>query len=122
TDTVIAGAKLETGVINSEGNNVKASVVLCDVDVEGKYLDFGEARDDNDQIITSLIQNEEKYISVYVYFDGVTADNSTVAAIGELSASGKLNLQFASSADLKPMDYSDLKTPAETTAAPNTQG
>ena len=121
TDTVIVGAKLETGVINSEGNNVKASVVLCDVNVdEDGYLAFGTAKTDDNQVITSLTQNEEKHISVYVYFDGVTADNSAVAAIGELSASGKLNLQFASSADLKPMDYSDLKTPAETTAAPNT--
>lgn len=120
TNTILTGATLGTGVVNSDGNNVKAPIVLCDVSIDEKgYLAFADPDFTDDQVITSLAQNAETHISVYVYFDGVTADNSAVAAIDDFSARGKLNLQFASSADLKPMDYSDLKTPAETTAAPN---
>jgi hypothetical protein len=89
-------------------------------------LDFGDFA--SNQVITALEQNTVARISAYVYLDGETVTNADVAALTSTSANGKLNLQFASDAILKPMEYSaDFKevfttnssatpeTPAETT-------
>lgn len=156
------GELLVGGYLDTEnavtGTTVKASVKLQAISVTDKivtgkneetgediitdspfpYIVWGEKLEaGKKQIITALGQNEAEYISVYVYLDGTTIENADVAATSALSTSGKLNLQFASDAELKPMDYSDLKnqnsqnadqttastsaseTPAETTAAQN---
>ncbi|MCR4683815.1 MAG: hypothetical protein K5647_10840 [Clostridiales bacterium] len=59
-------------------------------------------------IITPLEQNVAKKISVIVYLDGDVVDN-TMVANAKTSMTGKLNLQFASDADLVPMDVASLK-------------
>lgn len=64
---------------------------------------------DATSVITALNQNEAKMISAYVYLDGTSVDNSMVAATSNQSLTGSLNLQFGSSAELNPMDYSPLK-------------
>lgn len=61
-----------------------------------------------DNVITSLDQNQEKHISVLVYLDGTNIENSHVAADVATSMTGSMNLQFASSATLVPMEYGDL--------------
>ncbi len=61
-------------------------------------------------VITALTQNAATSVSVLVYIDGTNLTNADVANAAT-SMTGKLNLQFSSDADLKPMDYSPLKEP-----------
>ena len=78
-------------------------------------------RESTDAVITPLGQNAAKAVSVLVYLDGNYVDNSNVAATGASSATGTMNLQFASSANLVPMKYTPLMNQSggtpETTAA-----
>ena len=67
------------------------------------------------QSITSLSQNTATVISAYVFLDGDATDNTKVGT-GTESMTGSINLQFASDAELKPMDYADLKGQTTTTA------
>lgn len=116
TGEILAGGYLDTANAVT-GSTVKAAVKLQSVDIitelggvplSSPIVSFatGEKYADDNQIITALGQNEATYISVYVYLDGNTIGNADVAALTELSTSGHLNLQFASDAELKPMDYS----------------
>lgn len=71
-----------------------------------------------DNAITALNQGEATAVSVLVYLDGNSVENSDVAATAATSMTGTMNLQFASSAALVPMDYTPLMPqgiPAETT-------
>ena len=54
--------------------------------------------------ITELQQNVAQEVSTLVYLDGDYVENGDVAISGN-SMTGQMNLQFASSADLIPMDY-----------------
>lgn len=67
-----------------------------------------------DNTIMGLNQNTQQNLTALVYLDGNKADNATVAN-GDASLTGHMNLQFASSAELKPMEYTDLHIPGETT-------
>lgn len=60
---------------------------------------------ESEQVITSLTQNEATAVSALVYLDGEKVTN---ADVGTVDINGTLNLQFASSAELKPMDYSNF--------------
>lgn len=64
--------------------------------------------------IMDLSQNAAVALSVLVYLDGNTVTNKDVAYSSDKSMTGKLNLQFASSATLTAMDYKELHqaTPA----------
>lgn len=68
----------------------------------------------SDAVITSLSPGVKQRVTVLVYLDGTTIENKDVAAIAKdaKSMSGTFNIQFASSADLVPMEYSDLHTAA----------
>lgn len=68
---------------------------------------------DKDELM-ELTQNTAARMSVLVYLDGDKVDNSMVAN-AEQSITGSLNLQFASSAQLKPMQNSALKNGTTTT-------
>ena len=61
-----------------------------------------------DAVITALNQNTATAVSVLVYLDGETITNKDVAATGTSSMTGTMNLQFASSANLVPMEYTPL--------------
>ena len=69
--------------------------------------------------IMKLDQNVAEQLSVLVYLDGNEVDNADVAADVAQSMAGSLNLQFSSSADLKPMEYTDLRNGAGNTDASN---
>lgn len=58
--------------------------------------------------IMPLTQNTAHALSILVYLDGDVVGNDDVAATAATSMTGKLNLQFASSATLVPMEYADL--------------
>lgn len=84
-----------------------------------------------DPTITALQQNIAIGISAMVYLDGDYVDNGDVAIRGD-SMTGTLNLQFSSSEDLEPMDYTftedtgadeeDLPMPAITAATIDANG
>ena len=63
----------------------------------------------NSATICNLQQNEILVLSAYVYLDGDAITNSMVGYNVISSMTGKLNLQFSTDADLKPMDYTPLK-------------
>ena len=58
--------------------------------------------------LTELTQNEGKMVSVMVYLDGNMVDN-TMVANAQTSMTGVLNLQFASSAELVPMENNQIR-------------
>lgn len=68
--------------------------------------------DEDKQVITSLTQNEATAVSALVYLDGEKVTN---ADVGTVDINGTLNLQFASSAELKPMDYNFVDSDGNTT-------
>lgn len=62
-------------------------------------------------VIKNLTQNLEHNIHVLVYLEGKDVTNADVAATVAQSMKGSMNLQFASSATLVPMEYADLHQP-----------
>lgn len=111
TGTILAYAKLDVdnAVFGADGWNAK--MYLCD--------DTGAISVDK-KVITSLEQNVEANVSVLVYLDGETLQNSDVAATTTQSITGKMNIQFASSAELKPAENGALhQTGANATAVPS---
>ena len=60
--------------------------------------------------IMELGQNTVQLLSVMVYLDGERMTNADVAADAAKSMVGTMNLQFSSSANLVPMEYSDLRS------------
>ncbi len=69
--------------------------------------------EDNKPVITAMTQNKAMAVSALVYLDGENLTNKDVSATVAKSLEGKMNLQFASSANLVPMEYSNLNTPNE---------
>lgn len=63
-----------------------------------------------DSVIAPLTQDVAKCVSVVVYLDGGTVNNSMVAADSSKSMSGTLNLQFSSDATLIPAEISALRS------------
>lgn len=61
-----------------------------------------------DNIIMALTQNTPTALSALVYLDGNNVGNDDVAATAASSMTGTMNLQFASSANLVPMEYAAL--------------
>lgn len=71
--------------------------------------------------LTSLPQNTVKKVSMLVYLDGNNIDNAAVNAVGS-SGSLDLNVQFASDANLVPMENSALKNKTVTAEGGEVQG
>lgn len=74
---------------------------------------------DAQQVITALNQNTAKAVSVLVYLDGENIENADVAATAATSMTGTMNLQFASSANLVPMNYAPLMNQGGTATNPD---
>lgn len=77
-----------------------------------------EATTTKDNTIMELTQNTATRLSVLVYLDGEKVTNKDVAFDSKASMKGSLNLQFASSANLVPMVYSDFKEGSTSDATP----
>ena len=108
--TILGYAKLDTA--NATGTAVDgltANLLMLD---ENKNLITDPAQ----AVITQLSPGVEHRVSVLVYLNGENISNADVAAVAEdaKSMSGTLNLQFASSANLVPMEYADLHQVTET--------
>lgn len=112
---ILGVAALDTEKATAEAEGVKAEIKLLKEDAYTLSKDGADARKlvvttkeyQDTQSITSLNQNDPKAISVYVYLDGDTVDNAMVANAAK-SMTGSMNLQFASSATLTPMNYTPL--------------
>lgn len=72
-------------------------------------ITIGDKLSGKNDFITALTQNIAKKISTVVYIDGSVVNNSMVAANARYSMSGKLNLQFSSSANLMPMQDTTIQ-------------
>ncbi len=109
--TVKAELKLVNYTIDySDGGSDNGKIhVMNNNDVDYK------TGDDKADLMT-LSQNQATKLTALVYLDGDVVDNSMVSATNAQSMTGKLNLQFSSSADLKPMEYTPLRS---TTAQQN---
>ena len=99
------------GDFTVEGGKTTGKLVLQTATLENGKLRFTPKTDDD---LMDLQQNTATKISVLVYLDGDTVDNSMVANAAE-SITGSLNLQFKSSAKLVPMENSTLKQGKTTT-------
>lgn len=88
----------------------KAALVEKSAVYEGKTVTMSLKIDSTaeDNKIVDLVQNTATRVSVLVYLDGENVTNADVAFDSATSMTGSLNLQFASSATLKPMVYSDF--------------
>ena len=104
---------------------VEAPLYLHTYTVDNGVLNFGDPM--AVQTLTGLDQNVITGVSAMVYLDGDYVDNTDVInSENGISNSGMLNLQFASSANLVPMEYTPLivagpntdTTVPETTTAP----
>ena len=103
-NTLLAIAKLNVSNYEEQETGVFAPLYLYDFEIDdGGVLSMGERRKD-DASILSLPQNSPAIVSVVVWLDGDSVDNSLVDATSHQSMSGILNLQFSSSADLLPTD------------------
>lgn len=80
---------------------VTMNLVMTDAEGEAKVGDGAN-------VIMALEQNKAQQLSLLVYLDGEEITNADVANAAQ-SMTGSLNLQFASSEKLVPMDYSPLK-------------
>lgn len=87
---------------SADGWTVKMLMKMCDASGNWK----------ENAAIMGLVQNTATAISTMVYLDGV---NLTNADIANEVLKGEMNLQFASSAALKPMEYGDLRKENSTT-------
>ena len=80
----------------------------------GLFVAGNVKTDENASYLCALTQNVPQAISAMVYLDGEKVTSADVLA--DAAVTGILNLQFASSAELKPMENSDLRNmtvPAE---------
>ncbi len=117
TGDLLGVAKLDMNEVTSadkevNGDTVKAitaSLYLYEYtqDATGK-LTFTNQIAADDAILCSLQANTAKAVSAMVYLDGDYVTNEHVAAEAS-SMTGELNLQFASTANLVPMENSALQ-------------
>lgn len=101
---VLANAKLEVSGQNETTEAGKAQLT-------GKvflYNAAGAKLEGTSAVLSPLTQNEGKMISALVYLDGNKVDN-TMVANAQTSMKGVLNLQFASSAELVPMENNQVR-------------
>ena len=81
-----------------------ATLALYEPEFDGEgNLSLGRKVTDN--VITALEADKAYYISAVVYLNGDAVDSTAFSAAQGLSMKGALNLQFASSVTLTPMDY-----------------
>lgn len=102
------------GDFTVEGGKTTGKLVLQTATLENGKLSFTPKAGTEADDLMDLQQNTATKISVLVYLDGDTVDNSMVANAAS-SITGSLNLQFKSSATLIPMENSTLKQGKTTT-------
>lgn len=103
TGYIYGYAALDMDAAEQIGVEIKAPLRLYDKDtglmIEGEDL----------QYLCHLEKNQEKNLTIYVYLEGAKVSQSFVSTTSEQTLSGKMNLQFSSSVDLKPAEFGDLR-------------
>ena len=100
-NNLLAVAKLATSEYSVDAGAISAPLYLYEFSLSTDGgIEMGERREDG-ATITSMPQNEAVVITAIVWIDGDYMDNS-LASITQSSMTGKLNLQFSSSAELHP--------------------
>ena len=107
---VLVHAKLDMSKKTINGTEVSAPIMLYKV-VNGEEEFLDGSTPNNAPVITALTQNTPTAVSVMVYLDGEHLTNADVSATVAQSMTGSMNLQFASSAKLVPMENGNLHTP-----------
>lgn len=98
---LLAVAKMNTSNFVEEEDGIMAPMYLYAYEISsGGMLQIGE-RITEDAVIADLMDGTAMTITVVVWLDGEYVDNS-LASIRGRSVQGSLNLQFASSVNLKP--------------------
>lgn len=102
------GTALAEGADTATANGLKAGLYLHNYTVgNGGIITLGEKKADK-SVLTALDQNLAKKVTAIVYLDGDIVDNTMVANAAS-SMTGSLNLQFSSSAALKPMENTGMR-------------
>lgn len=103
TDTraILGVAGMDTTPVTGQANVYALHMYSYDVSDEGIITLKDKAADDT---ITTLSKDTAKAISALVYVDGGNVDYAMD------SVSGSLNLQFATDAELQPMNYTNYAT------------
>lgn len=104
TGYIYGYAALDMTAAEVVGVTVKAPLRLYNKDT-GLMIEGDTA-----QYICHLGKNLEKNLTVYVYLDGAKVTQSLATATHEKTLSGLMNIQFCSSADLKPAFSDDSVT------------
>lgn len=106
-------------------NGLKAELYLNTYEVKdgvltlnGKKTTGAAADAAADNKLTALTQNVAKKVTAIVYLDGDIVDNTMVANTAS-SMTGSLNLQFSSSATLKPMENTGMRNAGSTAGDAN---
>lgn len=118
TGNAVAGTKYYKKT--PAGSYVTATAEEIADDSITKYVQTTVNTTGTSNVITPLVQNQATAVSVLVYLDGNNMGNDDVAADVAKSMTGTMNLQFASSATLKPMEYAALHTPGSSTGGTDT--
>ena len=110
TGRIYCMATVDSTNIRTTGGKVQAPLELHNVNIS----DMGVITPGNrvDRIL-QMVEDETYYISALVYVNGDTIQGSYVSAQNGTSMTGCLNIQFASSAELRPMDYQDFVVKTE---------
>lgn len=109
------------GDINVAGEDYTGKLYLQNYtfDTDGKLTTNGNktntegTEQDESKALMAMQQNTAQKMTVIVWLDGDSVDNGDVANAAQ-SITGKLNLQFSSSAELVPMKNTALKNLTET--------
>lgn len=120
--TLYGIATLENITANAAGTGMTGELTLKDVSdlnttTNTFKLNNRPGTDDENAKLMQLEQNVAKKMTVLVYLDGHDVDNGDVANAAS-SMTGTLNLQFSSSATLKPMDNTALRNMEKTAIQP----
>lgn len=117
SENVAAGSNISTstsedGIITKVETVVTAETITTTttVTVPGSFAEKDAG------VITPLTQNVPMQVTAIVYLDGNAVDNSMVATAGR-SMKGSMNLQFASDAQLVPMENTALREGSGNTPA-----
>lgn len=87
-----------------------ATLALYEPEFDGEgNLSLGRKITGDNQVITAMSADTPYYISAVVYLNGDVVDTTAFSATEGLSLTGALNLQFASSVTLTPMEHTNYK-------------
>ena len=122
SNTILGYARLDVSTAKitgsaTEGWTVEMQLKMWDASIDADSDGTAEGGWATSQKIIDLVQNTATAVSAMVYLDGESLSNADIA---NENLTGTMNLQFSSSAELKPMEYGDLRKESTTTTGDST--